>query len=155
MQYPYYQPYPVYQPSPMQQGIAGVRFVSGEDEAKSVAIPYGSKALFMDANEDAFYVKETDMAGASTVEKYTFQKVEPVEEEYVTREEFDELRRAYESTLRQGAADARREPDGTIDAVHQNDQPRAGEGAGAAARQGAWGDPAGMGRDGGARHRDM
>ena len=46
MQYPYYQPYPVYQPSPMRQGIAGVRFVSGEDEAKAVAIPYGTKALF-------------------------------------------------------------------------------------------------------------
>lgn len=152
MQYPYYQPYPIYQPSPMQQGIAGVRFVGGEDEAKAVAIPYGTKALFMDANEDAFYIKETDGAGASTIEKYAFRKVEPEKPEYVTREEFDELRRAYESTVRAGADErARWQPAGAADAAHPDDQPVAGQGAGAAAGQGTWRDTAGMGRDGAPR----
>ena len=144
-----YQPYPVYQPSPQQQGIAGVRFVNGIGEARSVAIPYGSKALFMDAGEDVFYVKETDMTGASTVDMYRFEKVEP-RDGYVTRAEFEELKEAYESAIRQGAGQpaAQRQPDGAADAAHPVDDAGAGQGAGAAARPAAGDNAAGVGRDG-------
>lgn len=65
------------------------------DEAKSVVIPYGTKVLFMDMNEDAFYIKETDATGASIVDMYTFTKVEPEHEDYVTRAEFEELKQRY------------------------------------------------------------
>lgn len=46
-----------------QQGIQGVRFVSGIEEAKNCTIPLGSKALLMDKEKDRFYLKETDMTG--------------------------------------------------------------------------------------------
>lgn len=138
---PYYQPYPVYQPAPQAQGIAGVRFVSGEEEARSVAIPYGTRALFMDANEDAFYIKETDGAGASTVEEYEFRKVEPKREEYVTRAEFDELKEAYESALRQSAAGrqpAQQQPDSAAYGAYPVDDTGASQGGSAAPHPRAW-----------------
>lgn len=94
-----YQPWAAFQP-PQPQSIAGVRFVGGIEEARSVPIPYGSRALLMDAGSDVFYVKSTDQAGASTIEAYRFERIEPEEREYVTREEFEELRRAYESVVR-------------------------------------------------------
>lgn len=58
-------PPPNWQPQtpPMQQsqqGIQGVRFVSGIEEAKNCTIPLGSKALLMDKEKDRFYLKETD-----------------------------------------------------------------------------------------------
>lgn len=147
-----YQPYPVYQPMPQSQGIAGVRFVNGIDEAKAVAIPYGTKALFMDMNEDAFYIKETDATGASTVDMYTFVKVEPEHEEYVTRAEFEELKRRYESVVQQSQDkqqySAQQQSTITVDATHPDDQPRAGQAAGAATYSGAWNNAGGVGTDG-------
>lgn len=62
-----------------QQVIQGVRFVSGIEEAKNCTIPLGSKALLMDKEKDRFYLKETDMAGVSTVSKFEFKKVEALQ----------------------------------------------------------------------------
>ena len=59
-----------------QQGIQGVRFVSGIEEAKNCTIPLGSKALLMDKEKDRFYLKETDITGVSTVSEFEFKKVE-------------------------------------------------------------------------------
>ena len=59
-----------------QRGIQGVRFVNGIEEAKNCTIPLGSKALLMDKEKDRFYLKETDMAGVSTVSEFEFKKVE-------------------------------------------------------------------------------
>lgn len=59
-----------------QQGIQGVRFVDGIEEAKNCTVPLGSKALLMDKEKDRFYLKETDMAGVSTVSEFEFKKVE-------------------------------------------------------------------------------
>lgn len=74
-------PPPNWQPQtpPMQQsqqGIQGVRFVSGIEEAKNCAIPLGSKALLMDREKDRFYLKEADITGVSTVSEFEFKKVE-------------------------------------------------------------------------------
>lgn len=74
-------PPPNWQPQtpPMQQnqqGIQGVRFVNGIEEAKNCTIPLGSKALLMDKEKDRFYLKETDMTGVSTVSEFEFKKVE-------------------------------------------------------------------------------
>lgn len=74
-------PPPNWQPQtpPMQQsqqGIQGVRFVSGIEEAKNCTIPLGSKALLMDKEKDRFYLKETDITGVSTVSEFEFKKVE-------------------------------------------------------------------------------
>lgn len=59
-----------------QQGIQGVRFVDGIEEAKNCTVPLGSKALLMDKEKGRFYLKETDMAGVSTVSEFEFKKVE-------------------------------------------------------------------------------
>lgn len=85
------------------------------------AMPYGSKALFMDAGEDVFYVEEADMTGASTVDMYRFEKVEP-RDGYVTRAEL------YESAIRQGAGQpaARQQPAGAADAAHMGGHGYAG-----------------------------
>lgn len=56
-----------------QQGIQGVRFVDGIEEAKNCTVPLGSKALLMDKEKDRFYLKETDMAGVSTVSEFEFK----------------------------------------------------------------------------------
>lgn len=74
-------PPPNWQPQtpPMQQsqqGIQGVRFVSGIEEAKNCTIPLGSKALLMNKEKDRFYLKETDITGVSTVSEFEFKKVE-------------------------------------------------------------------------------
>lgn len=146
-----YQPYPVYQPMPQSQGIVGVRFVNGMDEAKSVAIPYGTKALFMDMNEDAFYIKETDATGASTVDMYTFTKVEPEHEDYVTRAEFEELKQRYESVVQQGQVQqrpAQQQPAVTVDAAHQNYRSGTSQVASATTYSGAWDNTGGMGANG-------
>lgn len=159
MQFNSYQPWPVYQPYAQQQGIAGVRFVSGIEEARSVGIPYGGRALFMDANEDVFYIKETDWAGASTIETYKFEKVEPPKPDYVSRTEFEELKRAYESAVQQGGlrsvpnagtAGPQRQPDVAAAGPYQVNQPAAGQGAGPAPHPGAWDYSGGVGRDCGA-----
>lgn len=74
-------PPPNWQPQtpPMQQsqqGIQGVRFVSGIEEAKNCTIPLGSKALLADKEKDRFYLKETDITGVSTVSEFEFKKAE-------------------------------------------------------------------------------
>lgn len=75
-----------------QQGIQGVRFVNGIEEAKNCTIPLGSKALLMDKEKDRFYLKETDTTGVSTVSEFEFKKVEAeAPQEYVTRQESEQF----------------------------------------------------------------
>ena len=150
------QQWPVWQ---QPQGIAGVRFVRGIEEARSVAIPCGTKALFMDADSDVFFIKETDAAGASSVDAYKFEKMAPEQTGYVTRAEFEEMKRAYESAIRGGAApqpggeqpfgqQIGQQPNGAAAGPYPLDQPAAGKGAGAAPHQGARHHAGGVGRDG-------
>lgn len=80
-----------------QTDIQGVRRVANIDEVYATSIPYGSRIMFMHHNEPYFYVKE-----GSAVETYKFEKVEPPKpENFVTRQEFDELRSMYESLVSQ------------------------------------------------------
>lgn len=106
---------------PSQPQIQGIKFVQNFQEATNCTIPLGSKALFMDKNEDIFYLKETDFNGYSTVTRYRFQKYEPIQEsaEYITRAEFDRWKEEYEQSLRINDApqSARHE---SADAIHQD-----------------------------------
>lgn len=86
------------------QGIHGVKFVNGIEEAKNCTIPYGTRVLLMDKEKDRFYIKETDVSGVSTVSEFEFKKVEAeAPKEYVTKQEFDQLssqlKEQYESTI--------------------------------------------------------
>lgn len=142
-----------------QQGIQGVRFVSGIEEAKNCTIPLGSKALLMDKEKDRFYLKETDMAGVSTVSEFEFKKVEAdTPQEYVTRQEFErlsaqlsaQLKEQYESAIQrigqfqqptqtQHRVDPAAIPSVSnvpLNGVYQDDFSRASQGSSGAAYQG-------------------
>ena len=89
---PYGNAYMPYQYAPQSpQGIAGVRFVNGMDEAKNCLVPIGTRALLMDSKEDVFYIKETDANGISSVTPYSFSKVESSSPQYVTKEQVEEI----------------------------------------------------------------
>lgn len=92
-------PYNPFQPR--QQGFPGqpqnlIR-VTGMDGAKAYQMPPNSSVALFDEGEDIFYVKTTDGAGFPTVRAFAFSPIEinqPAKTtgEYVTREEFEELK---------------------------------------------------------------
>lgn len=86
--------------------ITGVKFVNNIQEANNCNIPLGAKAIFMDKNQDRFYLKETDFNNFSTLTEYEFKKVENLPREetdasFITREEFEKWRNQYESIVQQ------------------------------------------------------
>lgn len=150
-----------------QQGIQGVRFVNGIEEAKNCTIPLGSKALLMDKEKDRFYLKETDMAGVSTVSEFEFKKVEAeATQEYVTRQEFEQfsaqlsaqLKEQYESVIQrigqfqqptqtQPRVDPAAIPSVSnvpLNGVYQDDFSRTSQGSSGATYQGARNNSAGV-----------
>ena len=87
-------------PDPL--GIDNVRSVHGRIGADQIIVPAGHRVLLMDADDAVFYVKETDMRGLSVVQAYSFteQMANPAPA-YVTQDQFDELRKDYESIVAQ------------------------------------------------------
>ena len=71
--------------------------VNGIEGAKAFpAQPSQTMALF-DSNEDLFYIKTTDAGGFATIKTYSFKEVDSVPTptvDYVTRQEFEELKEA-------------------------------------------------------------
>ena len=102
----YFQQQPQFVPNPQQQ-IQGIKFVENIQEANNCNIPLGTKAIFMDKNQDKFYLKETDFNNFSTLTEYEFKKVDNSPREgkqdtgFITREEFEKWRNQYESTIQQ------------------------------------------------------
>lgn len=150
-----------------QQGIQGVRFVDGIEEAKNCTVPLGSKALLMDKEKDRFYLKETDMAGVSTVSEFEFKKVEAeAPQEYITRQEFEQfsaqlsaqLKEQYESVIQRAGQfqqPAQTQPrvdpaaipsvsNVPLNGVYQDDFSRTSQGSSGATYQGARNNSAGV-----------
>lgn len=76
-------------------GIQGITFVDGFEGARSCMVPAGRKALLMDKNTQTFYVKSVDYSGVATMKVYEFREVPKEAEQqtqYVTRQEFEELK---------------------------------------------------------------
>lgn len=80
--------------------IQGVPVVSSVDEVRSASVLYG-RQMFMDLNTDSFYIKDT----MGSIKAYSFKEI-PVPgqtiidpSQYVTKEEFDELRSKYEQLI--------------------------------------------------------
>lgn len=132
--YPYnYNPYfaqqMAYQYQQSQQ-IQGVKFVKDLQEAQTCSIPLGTKALFMNQNENIFYLKENDFNGVSSVTAYKFEEIKPhSDENYITREEFEKWKEEYEQSVQQSqrAADVpaqfsqQQQSNGTTAELYQND----------------------------------
>ena len=79
--------------------IAGVTWVSSIQEVQSAIVPYG-KQLYMQRDQDIFYVK--DHTGA--LKAFKFQEIPLPSNDpsnYVTKQEFDELKAKYEQLIQQ------------------------------------------------------
>lgn len=93
---PYYaapmNPQPAYQPPQPQQSGDGIKFVDGIKKAEEYPVAPGNAVVLMDKNEPVFYIKD-----ASGVKIYDYtERQAPKQPEYVTKEEFDELKKLLE-----------------------------------------------------------
>ena len=92
--------FPSYQQRPFQPQINAfpppqtLTRVTGIEGAKAYQMAPNSVAALFDGDNDVFYVKSTDGAGFPTIKAFTFAPLEtsPVQSEFVTREEFEELK---------------------------------------------------------------
>lgn len=115
MQYPMtYQPqYPVQQTisnTPInvnpQNNSSGIIWVQGEAGAKAFPVQPGNSVLLMDSESDCFYIKSTDASGVPMpLRTFSYTEIIPSKQirqrqdqgmdpsMYVTRDEFEELKR--------------------------------------------------------------
>ena len=79
--------YPLFQ----QNGLVQV---TGLEGAKAYRMPPNSAVALFHNTEDIFYVKTTDGAGFPTIRAFKFEEINTSNEhaEFITRNEFDELR---------------------------------------------------------------
>ena len=124
---PYPQPYPdrlaqiqnQYQqavniPQPQQQQInQGLLWVQGETGAKSYLVAPNSTVLLMDSENSRFYLKSADGAGMPNMRIFEYKELntspnalqwqygneKELDNKYVTREEYDSLKRQYEAIM--------------------------------------------------------
>ena len=79
----------------------GITWVQGESGARAYSVAPGNTILLMDSEDSVFYIKSTDSSGIPQplrICDYTERVTAPATEEtpnanYVSREEFDELKK--------------------------------------------------------------
>ena len=122
MAYPYQNNYPYPMPDrlaqlqypqmmqPPQQN-SGLLWVSGEIGAKSYLVAPGTTVLLMDSEAQRFYLKSTDISGMPSIRTFEYSELRPeaqkqplnvsenLSEQFVTREEYNEMRAQYEAIL--------------------------------------------------------
>ncbi len=77
--------------------IQGVRRVSCIEEVYATSVPDGVRAMFMDGTKDMFYIKD-----GLSVRAFEFAEVAPMKPgDYVTKSEFEELKKQYEQLVQQ------------------------------------------------------
>ena len=86
----------------------GILWVQGEAGAKSYLVAPNTSVLLMDSENSQFYIKTTDQAGMPTLRTFVYQEVtgtpqnaqkQPetnLDDKYVTRQEYNDLRGKYE-----------------------------------------------------------
>ena len=82
-------------PIPQQQTAPGLIQVTGMEGAKAYPMAPNSVTALFDADRDVMYIKRTDAGGYPTISAYTFapmQETTTQQPEYVTRQEFNELK---------------------------------------------------------------
>ena len=105
---------PQMQTVPQQQVNQGLLWVSGEIGAKSYLVAPNSTVLLMDSDAQRFYLKSADNAGMPSLRIFEYSEVTNVPQnapqalntdlkdldgKYVTREEYEGLKRQYESIM--------------------------------------------------------
>lgn len=109
LQNQYQQTIPQYQPQqPVNQGLLWVQGVEG---AKSYLVAPNTTVLLMDADAQRFYLKSTDGTGIPTLRTFEYTEVpqnalqpvtavpEDLDNKYVTRTEYDDLKQQYEDII--------------------------------------------------------
>lgn len=101
-------------PTPAPQVNQGLLWVSGEVGAKSYLVAPNSTVLLMDSDSSRFYLKSADNAGMPSLRIFEYSEVTntpttPVNapnldenvlhDKFVTREEYEGLKRQYESIM--------------------------------------------------------
>ena len=95
---------------PQQQNVnQGILWVQGEAGAKSYLVAPNTSVLLLDSESEKFYIKTTDQAGMPTLRTFEYREVtagaapapqkQPemnMDDKYVTRQEYNELRGKYE-----------------------------------------------------------
>lgn len=99
------------QPPQTSQQNNGLLWVSGEIGAKSYLVAPGTTVLLMDSEAQRFYIKSSDMSGMPVLRVFEYSEVRPeaqkqplnvpenLNEQFVTREEYNEMRAQYEVIL--------------------------------------------------------
>ena len=105
---------PQMQAVPQPQVNQGLLWVSGEVGAKSYLVAPNSTVLLMDSDAQRFYLKSADNAGMPSLRIFEYTEVTNVpqnapqalntdlkelDSKYVTREEYDSLKRQYEAIM--------------------------------------------------------
>ena len=105
---------PQMQTVPQQQVNQGLLWVSGEIGAKSYLVAPNSTVLLMDSDAQRFYLKSADNAGMPSLRIFEYTEVTNIPQnapqalntdlkdldgKYVTREEYEGLKRQYESIM--------------------------------------------------------
>lgn len=89
---------------PQQQTAPGLIQVTGIEGAKAYPLAPNSEAALFDAGRDVFYVKRTDAGGYPTISAYQFAPMnetnQPESSEFVTRQEFNELKEMIENGIK-------------------------------------------------------
>ena len=99
---------------PQQQVNQGLLWVSGEVGAKSYLVAPNSTVLLMDSDSQRFYLKSADNAGMPSLRIFEYTEITNIPQntpqslntdlkeldgKYVTREEYEGLKRQYESIM--------------------------------------------------------
>lgn len=105
---------PQIQSIPQQQVNQGLLWVSGEVGAKSYLVAPNSTVLLMDSDSSRFYLKSADNAGMPNLRIFEYKEVtnapttsvnasnldeNVLNDKFVTREEYEGLKRQYESIM--------------------------------------------------------
>ena len=106
---------PQMQTVPQQQVNQGLLWVSGEVGAKSYLVAPNSTVLLMDSDAQRFYLKSADNAGMPSLRIFEYTEVttnvpqnapqalntdfKELDSKYVKREEYEGLKRQYESIM--------------------------------------------------------
>lgn len=100
--------------SPSPAANSGINWVSGEVGAKSYLVAPNSTVLLMDSDATRFYLKSADNSGMPSLRIFEYKEVSNVpqnalqssqtaeinlDSKYVTRSEYDSLKRQYESII--------------------------------------------------------
>lgn len=96
--YPILQPYQNQMQSLQNQFLSQptqtIQYVNGRASADNYQMQPNTSVILMDSTKDTFYLKKADASGSCTIEAYDFKKAEEdTKPEYVTREEFEELKK--------------------------------------------------------------